>query len=543
MTWDDIKPVFPIAGPLVGVIGTLITGAFWWVQRQTRKRDRLEKRYVRAERLRAEATRVRNEAIDERDEAIDNAENAETGRAQAEQGRAQAEWERDQAILANARLIEQYRNERHDLQNEVREYCTKAEQASGRAEAAEKAARSAADQEAILSQQVAQAQAKQRSVELAVEALGDQLKDAQAGAARDRKELAERSAEVDQHRTIIASVKQRGGRIWQNPLPPSAPEFCALADRKSPVVISIFNLKGGVGKTTITANLGGYLAQHANKKVLLIDLDHQRSLSFMLLSLEERVRATQVGDTIQRFFQGGERDGIELYNRSRPVETMSARCRIITNSDPTESSAGSEAQNLDDLEMQLMTEWLVSPNAADARLFLRPALQSPHIRREFDYVLIDCPPRLTTVCVNALAASDYLLVPTQLEAVSLPSMYHLLQRLRRLAEPHCGLLSNLRLLGVLANMVPTAGTFKEHAEAALAQAKKAAPGYWGGPVPFFNTTLADNNYYAEATRYLKAGEDLRLAIYYQSIRKPFEGVVTEMEKRIKDESRQLAGML
>jgi len=344
--------------------------------------------------------------------------------------------------------------------------------------------------------------------------------------------------QLRQYEEQINGIARQDGRVWEKPIPDSVPPFVPLARRASDnkpgtPVISLLNLKGGVGKTTITANLAGYLDKHLEKRVLLIDLDHQRSLSQMLLSNSERILAAKL-HTVQRFLGDPDRDGNILFDCSHPVPGL-PKCRIVTNASPDDGNAPS----LDDVEMRLMSEWLVRPGLTDVRFLLREAVQSETIREQFDYVLIDCPPRLTTACINALTASDFLLIPCQTEAVSLGSLEHAFQRLVPLRN--CKLLSHLKILGVVANMVPPTGLADESPErVALNDAKRAAKKWWGSPVYFFKTLLRRDENHSKASRYLEANEPLKLGIDYKAIREDITELANELLDRIKYESRDTA---
>ena len=66
-----------------------------------------------------------------------------------------------------------------------------------------------------------------------------------------------------------------------------------------------------------------------------------------------------------------------------------------------------------------MAEWIIKRESMrDIRLFLREGLHGTGIESHFDYVLLDCPPRITASTINALAASDFVLVPVVLDEVS-----------------------------------------------------------------------------------------------------------------------------
>ena len=68
-------------------------------------------------------------------------------------------------------------------------------------------------------------------------------------------------------------------------------------------------------------------------------------------------------------------------------------------------------EELGDREMALAHQWQAGITTDDIRYRLRAVLQAPEIAERFDFILLDCPPRLTTACMNALSASDYVIVP------------------------------------------------------------------------------------------------------------------------------------
>lgn len=186
---------------------------------------------------------------------------------------------------------------------------------------------------------------------------------------------------------------------------------------KRPTIISVVNHKGGCLKTTITANLGAALAR-AGKRVLLLDLDAQQNLTQSLIG---------------------------------PVELVEGV--------PTLYDALVEATPLDDLITKTPERNLdLVPCAEDfagADLSLVSAIGREHIlagclkRTEalagYDIVLMDCPPSISLVVVNALAASDWFLVPCSAEylpMVGLALLGNSILKVQKVAP-------NLQLLGVV----------------------------------------------------------------------------------------------
>jgi len=159
------------------------------------------------------------------------------------------------------------------------------------------------------------------------------------------------------------------------------------------VVWTIANQKGGVGKTTTTISLGGLLAEQGYK-VLLVDTDPHASLSY---------------------YFGIESEDLDLsvYNLFTQV---SSKEQILQSMCPTQYS------NIDILPATMGLATLDRSLGAKGGmgLVLKKAMQK--IEKEYDYVLMDCPPVLGVLMVNALAASDRIIVPVQTEFLALKGL-------------------------------------------------------------------------------------------------------------------------
>lgn len=165
-------------------------------------------------------------------------------------------------------------------------------------------------------------------------------------------------------------------------------------------VISIANQKGGVGKTTTTVNLGASLAA-SEQKILVIDCDPQGNTTSALGFPKDPARRTLyqaliLKEPIERIAIDAQIDGMELIP-----------------SDKNLVGAAVELVSMEDREYQL-------------KALLKP------IRDKYDFVLIDCPPSLDLLTLNALAASDSVLVPIQCEYLALEGVSELLDTLMRL---------------------------------------------------------------------------------------------------------------
>ena len=224
------------------------------------------------------------------------------------------------------------------------------------------------------------------------------------------------------------------GKLWQRPNMDKVPPLMPLGVRKTRFV-AVMNLKGGVGKTTLTANAGVALARRGHR-VLLVDLDFQGSLTRLCLTPDDQKHVLAHGRLSDRLLEGNGEPGQfrELPHRITSVALDKGVCDVIC--------AGN---SLAEAEFKAEARWLVK-NVPDARYLFRQTFHTDEFVDRYEWVFFDCPPRLTTACVNALACSDFLLVPVLLEQGSVTALPHTLGWLRELAH-----VTQARLLGVVAN--------------------------------------------------------------------------------------------
>lgn len=182
-------------------------------------------------------------------------------------------------------------------------------------------------------------------------------------------------------------------------------------------IISVANQKGGVGKTTTTVNLGASLA-YLGKKVLLVDIDAQGNATSGV-----GIRKPDVKEDIYDI----------LVNEADIKETILPTSRENLFIVPaTLQLAGAEIE-------------LTSMMARESRL----KLALDEIKADYDYILIDCPPSLGHLTINAFTASDSILIPVQCEYYALEGLSQLLNTVR-LVQKHFN--PDLAIEGVLLTM-------------------------------------------------------------------------------------------
>lgn len=222
-------------------------------------------------------------------------------------------------------------------------------------------------------------------------------------------------------------------------------------------IIAILNQKGGVGKTTSTINISAYLAK-MGRSVLIVDLDPQGNATSGLGVMANSVVTT--------------------YDVLINNQLLSGAIINTDNSDISIVPANSE---LAGAEIELV-------NQVDREQKLKNALA----RADYDYILIDCPPSLGLLSINALTAADSVLIPVQAEYYALEGLTQLLGTIQRVRD---GLNPNLSLLGVAVTMYDSRTSLSENVYKEL---KK----HFGQKL--FNTVIPRNVRLAEAPSYGKS---------------------------------------
>ncbi|AWG83179.1 TPA: ParA family protein [Vibrio parahaemolyticus] len=167
------------------------------------------------------------------------------------------------------------------------------------------------------------------------------------------------------------------------------------------IVWSVANQKGGVGKTTSTVTLAGLLSQKGHR-VLMVDTDPHASLTTYL-----GYDSDTVSSSLFDLFQ------LKTFTRDT-VKPLILETEL-------------EGMDIIPAHMSLATLDRVMGNRSGMGLILKRALQA--VSQDYDYVLIDCPPILGVMMVNALAASDRILIPVQTEFLAMKGLERMIRTL------------------------------------------------------------------------------------------------------------------
>ena len=182
-------------------------------------------------------------------------------------------------------------------------------------------------------------------------------------------------------------------------------------------IISIVNQKGGVGKTTTALNLGAYLA-YLGKLVLLVDIDPQANATFSM-GIKPRDLSVSLYEAI--------------LGQTDPRDIIKKTPFLAFDIMPT-------SYNLAGANIELV-------NMENREFKLKEVLDT--VKDQYDFIIIDCPPSLGLLTLNALIAADEVLIPVQCEYLALEGLEQLLYNVKLINE---NLERNIKVLGAVMTM-------------------------------------------------------------------------------------------
>lgn len=272
---------------------------------------------------------------------------------------------------------------------------------------------------------------------------------------------------------------------------------------KQATIMAIVNQKGGTGKTTTCENLGVGLAMEG-KKVLVVDTDPQASLTISLgYPIPDKLSLT-LSDMMQKvMMEEPVVPGEGILHHQEGVDLMPANIE------------------LSGMEVSLV-------NAMSRETILKQYLDT--IKKDYDFILLDCMPSLGMLTVNALAAADNVLIPVQaayLPAKGLEQLFQTINKVRRQINP------KLRIEGILLTMVDSRTTYAKEIANLIRE-------NYGGKLKVYKTDIPRSvraeEISAEGTSIFKHDPKGKVADAYRVLTKE---VLHNAEKKRKHQLEQL----
>ena len=268
-------------------------------------------------------------------------------------------------------------------------------------------------------------------------------------------------------------------------------------------VLAVVNQKGGTGKTTTCENLGVGLAQEG-KKVLLVDVDPQGSLTISLGYPRPDDLDTTLSELMAKVMQETPlSSGEGILHHEEGVDLIPANISL----------SGMEVSLVNAMSRETILKQLVEP-----------------MKRQYDFILLDCMPSLGMLTVNALAAADNVLIPVQAQYLSAKGLEQLLQtvnKVRRQINP------KLRIEGILLTMVDGRTNYAKDISNLIRET-------YGSKIKVFGTDIPHSvraaEISAEGKSIFKHDPKGKVAEAYRVLTKE---VVQDAEKRRKHQLEQL----
>ena len=297
-------------------------------------------------------------------------------------------------------------------------------------------------------------------------------------------------------------------------------------------VVSVINYKGGIGKTTVTANLAAELAWRG-LRVLALDLDSQASLTFSFIRPDEWRTTYEKNGTIKAWF--------DSFENGQPIDLASLICkpdRVVKHLNDREGKIELIPSHLGliNVDLELATNLGGGSIEQTKKKFLnvhrrlRNGLAS--IVDDYDVVLIDCPPNFNIVTKTAIVASDHILVPAKPDYLSTLGIDYLIRSLNKLLEDYNEYASDSsgnddvapQVMGVVFTMIQVRNNNPIRTQRQYIRQVKKLTEEQGNSIPVFDAWIRENK-----TLFGDAPEDGVPVVLTRQSPGTYRNVVNELE--------------
>ena len=251
-------------------------------------------------------------------------------------------------------------------------------------------------------------------------------------------------------------------------------------------VISFINLKGGVGKTTLLVSVAEILAAEHNKKVLVIDLDPQTNATVLLIGQENWKYANENNRTIYQLF-------LDKIENTKAFDINKSIIRGVSNIEKGIGNLDLLPSSIDLIDIYDKVSWI--NNDYKSLGILKD--QFKDIDLQYDYILIDCPPNLSSTTMCGIYMSNYYIIPVLADNLSTYGLNQVIKKIDKKSREIKRFDSNysIRPLGVIINRYKNNNPYKKIKSSLEVQSKS-------GEIPkLFNTVIGNKSKIAEICDY------------------------------------------
>lgn len=283
-----------------------------------------------------------------------------------------------------------------------------------------------------------------------------------------------------------------------------------------PHVLSVINLKGGVGKTTTTVALAEYYASEMNKRVLVIDLDPQTNATITLIPETKWETLNQKGHTLAQLFKDSLTDEL-----SEKVFDLDATLQKSVSD--VKSSGHYYSGSIDLLPSSLDLVDVQDKLASIPRGHFYSVTPTELLSRavnslisDYDIVLVDCPPNLGIITLNGLRISKGYIIPTIPDVLSTYGIPQIVSRVREFSNE---VVKEIDPLGIVITKYQANSTVHRRVRNELRSKKDA---------PVFKTVVPQANQIAAAAEYQAGKRTFRQKYGYQGTADPYINLAKEV---------------
>ena len=244
----------------------------------------------------------------------------------------------------------------------------------------------------------------------------------------------ERKTEFASQNTRIKEATSGKLFVWTQDLRAKPPRFIPT-DKRPTRFVSVINLKGGVGKTFLSSNLAATLTRENiwHGKVLVIDLDFQGTLSESTVSETQLSILRRAGLSSASLHSSEPLTSERLLKMAVPMNGVSFIDVIIGH------------DSIDQMDLASVNKLFLKHE--ETRFDFRRHFHAEWFFSQYNLVIFDCPPRMTASSVNALACSDYVLIPTRLDSLAINAVPKTMEWMRDLQDASVIVKGHLGIIG------------------------------------------------------------------------------------------------